>query len=128
MYLSYENYLCCGGEDIGEKAYNRYAFAAEKEIDFITQCRIKADIAVYKDVRKLPYCDDLKYLVCELIPLISSSSVKDKAVTSVSNEGYSESYQVLSSAEIKSMINQQIKKYLSGYCDSTGTPLLYSGV
>lgn len=128
MYLSYGKYLFLGGADIGENAYNRYAFAAEREIDFMTFCRIKADTAYYGDAEALPYCEELSRLVMELIPLAKDLSGEEKAVTSASNEGYSESYQVLSRQEIKSEAKRLIKTYLSGICDSKGTPLLYSGV
>lgn len=129
MYLTQNEYVRNGGKkDMDKDMYNRYAFTACRTVDFYTSGRIYKDIAYYNGVENLPYERDLKHLITELIFIMQKSDVSGNNISSVSNEGYSESYQTYSVNDLKSAQIQCIKRYLSIHTDHDGTPLLYSGV
>lgn len=116
MYLTYEEYQDMIGDEGG---YNRADFLrleilAESRIREQTQGRIDKMAAV-------PEC--VKNLVFVLLPDVE---LYDRDVTSVSNDGYSESYK--DNAQTESLILSTITSCLSGCTDDNGVPLLYRGL
>lgn len=112
MYLTYAEYQQWGGT-LTEQEFNRFSYRAEKEIDNNTQNRLKS-------VKDIP--DDVKHCMFELVEFISNNTLNGAVmgVTSVSNDGYSESY---SGAE-----NAQGEMYNIIYTYLSGTGLMYCGV
>ena len=76
--------------------------------------------------------DFISLLMVELIQMEQTQGaalLENKAVTSFSNDGYSETYaDPLTTDRVKELETDLILQYLSGEVDDNGTPLLYLGV
>lgn len=116
MYLTYEEYQEMIGEEIGctRAEFLRAESVVESMVRQQTQGRIDSMEVVPEVVKNLVFIllDDVKSL--------------NRDVTSVSNDGYSESY--TDSAKIKENIQSLIQTTLSAVTDDNGTPLLYRGI
>lgn len=112
MYLSYDDYISCGGK-LDNADFNRFCFRADKEIDNATQSRCKL-------LDKIP--DEVKRCEFELLTYFSkiAENGSASAVSSFGNDGYSVSFADQKSAE------QQIYDIIYTYLASTG--LMYCGV
>lgn len=123
MYIDAMYYKKCGGKEVDASTFCRAEFRSRKIVDRMTQNRIQAMAAVPEAV---------KQLMVELIPLeaVQGAAVQDnQAVTSFSNDGYSETYaEPLTGERIKEIEHNLILEYLSGEKDDKGVPLLYLGV
>ena len=135
MYLTYADYQNMGGT-LDETTFNDLEFAAECKVNWYTFNRLK---------KETEYPEELTRCMFRLIKLIqeqqaasaidrqgadaSSSSVA--GVASMSNDGVSISYNVLSASEAVEQagkhIEQCIKEYLSDVKNSLGQKLLYRG-
>lgn len=114
MYLTYNEYRDMGGT-LDETAYTRLEYKARKLIDTYTFGRVKA-------LESTP--ESVKMLMFELVAL-GDQDDNGGPVSSVSNDGYSESYAI---TEIDAKAENLIRSYLAGELDTDGTPLLYRGV
>lgn len=77
-HITFEEYAAMGYSKVSQAAFPRFALLATKEIDYRTLNRIK-DVA-----------DDIRLVACEVVDIIYADS--GQTVTSVSTDGYSESY------------------------------------
>lgn len=112
MYLTYVEYQTWGG-NLDDSTFSRIEYKAEKIIDSYTFNRLKNDTEYSENVRRCMF---------ELVELIHNNS--DKIVTSVSVDGYSESYKEFNPVEYGVII----KDYLFGETNQQGENLLYCGV
>ena len=124
MYIDLGYYRANGGkEEMTDDTFARCEFRARKKIDRVTQNRV---------ARMAEVPESVKMLMVELVTLESTQGaalMDNQAVTSFSNDGYSETYADPLTAERVMEIEQDlIQEYLSGETDDTGTPLLYLGV
>ena len=124
MYIDLGYYRANGGkEEMTDATFARCEFRAKKQIDRVTQNRV---------ARMAEVPEAVKMLMVELVTLESTQGaamMDNQAVTSFSNDGYSETYADPLTAERVMEIEQDlIQEYLSGETDDTGTPLLYLGV
>ena len=135
MYLDYQTYQTMGGT-LDETTFNDLEFAARAKVDWYTFGRLKNETS---------YPEALTRCMYRLITLIhnqqlasaidgqgdESSSSSVAGVASMSNDGVSISYNVLSASEAVEQADKQvekcIKEYLSDVKNSLGRKLLYKG-
>lgn len=116
MYLTYEEYQDMIGNEGG---YNRADFL---RLEILAESRIREHTQGRVDkMADVPEC--VKNLVFVLLPEIETAS---REVSSVSNDGYSESYR--DTAQTEKLIQSTIMACLSGCVDDNGVPLLYRGL
>ena len=121
MYLEEAFFRANGGSDrVTPAAFPRLEFRAEKIIDRHTFGRVRV-------MQNVP--EAVKRLMVELVNLEQSRSeaVETPAVKSFSNDGYSESYEVITPEQAEQMELSLICTYLSGETNDRGVPLLYLG-
>lgn len=108
---------------IPDSVFCRSEFRARKIVDRVTQGRVK-------NMEKVP--EAVKMLMVELVNLEASRCVHyngKQAVSSFSNDGYSETYVApLTDEQAKEKEDRLILEYLSDEVDDNGVPLLYLGV
>jgi hypothetical protein len=110
VYLAYSDYIGLGG-GLPEGLFNRAVFTAEKKIDAaVPRLREEWDTAGTDIVRAV------KMLTLELIERGLTGSPDGKDVTSVSNSGYSESYESRAGKA-----DELMKEYLAGLMFEDGT-------
>lgn len=123
MYIDQEYYMSNGGTGMSDAAFLRNEFRAEKLVDRLTQRRIR-------NMAQVP--EAVKRLMVELVTLEATQGAEqlnNQAVTSFTNDGYSETYaDPLTGDRIKEIEEELIAEYLSGELDDDGTPLLFLGV
>lgn len=124
MYIDIAYYVNSGGKaDMSDAAFIRNEFRARKLVDKLTQGRVK-------NMAEVP--EAVKHLMVELVTLESTQGaeiVENQAVTSFSNDGYSETYAApLTPERVKEIECGLISEYLSKETDDHGTLLLYLGV
>lgn len=124
MYIDLEYYKQNGGDaGMTDAAFVRNEFRARKIADRLTQSRIQK----MKDIPEA-----VKRLMVELVTLESAQGaavLENQAVTSFSNDGYSETYaDPLTGERVKEIESELVTEYLSGETDDNGTPLLWLGV
>ena len=124
MYIDLTYYLNNGGNaDMTDAAFPRNEYRARKLVDRLTQGRVMT-------MKTVP--EAVKRLMVELITLESTQGAEiteNQAVTSFSNDGYSETYaDPLTRERVKEIEYELISEYLSEETDGQGTPLLYLGV
>lgn len=112
MYLEYAQYKGYGGS-LDNSTFSRIEYKAEKIINTYTLNRLVNDTKFSEAVQRC---------VFELIELLFEN--QGKAVTSISVDGYSESYKDFTGAEYGTLI----KDYLFGETNQEGEDLIYSGV
>jgi hypothetical protein len=115
VYLSYSEYVDLGGE-LPEGRFNRAGFAAEKKVDLaVPRLREEWANAGAAIVRAV------KMLVFELIERGLTGSLDGNDVVSVSNSGYSESYESKAGKA-----GELMKEYLAGLAFEDDAPV-YQG-
>lgn len=124
MYIDLIYYQQNGGkEDMTDAAFSRNEYRARKLVDKLTQGRVK-------NMANIP--EAVKRLMVELVSLEANQGAElavHQAVTSFSNDGYSETFaDPLTGERLKEIECELISEYLSGEVDDNGTPLLYLGV
>jgi hypothetical protein len=112
MYLTYVEYKTWGG-NLDNSTFSRIAYKAEKIMDAYTFNRLQNDNVFSENVKRCMF---------ELVELLHNNG--DKVVTSVSVDGYSESYKEFNQVEYGVMI----KDCLFGETNQQGENLLYCGV
>lgn len=123
MYITYDEYTQMGGT-AAEAAFPRLEYMARKRIDRYTQNRVKA-------MQEVP--ESVKRCAVELVTAMSKSDptkiASEAALSSFSNDGYSESYAEPLTAEMQEgNIYGIVRCFLAGEVDDNGTPLLFLGV
>ena len=124
MYIDISYYKTNGGKgDMTDAAFIRSEFRARKLVDKLTQGRVKNMAEVSESVKRL---------MVELVSLESTQGAEiaeNQAVTTFSNDGYSETYaDPLTRERVKEIESDLISEYLSDETDDSGVPLLYLGV
>ena len=123
MYIDLAYYIQRGGREMTEAAFSRCAFRAQKLVDKLTQGRVK-------NMAEVP--EAVKRLMVELVGLEENQGAEltaHQAVTSFSNDGYSETYaDPLTGERVKEIECDLISEYLSEEMDDNGVPLLFLGV
>jgi len=124
MYIDRAYFITNGGsETIAETAFTPLEYRARRTVDRLTQGRVKSMVAVPEAVKRL---------MVELVNVESVSGSKtllNPAVSSFSNDGYSETFAEPATLEnIEAAQTALVRQYLSGECDDYGTPLLWLGV
>lgn len=135
MYLTYLEYKTYGGT-LDETTFNDIAFEASSLIDWYTFNRLQKDTEFPEAVKRCMY-SIIKYVIAQQqVNGIADSSANNSGVSagvvSHSNDGVSESFNILSAKDIidsgKAQIQQLINQYLSGVVNSLGQKVLYRGV
>lgn len=123
MYIDLTYYSENGGKEMTAAAFARNEFRARKMVDRVTQNRVAK-------MEEVP--EAAKRLMVELITMEETQGaavVEIQAVTSFSNDGYSQTFaDPLTTERVKEIENDLILEYLSGETDDNGVPLLYLGV
>lgn len=124
MYVTYEEYTSLSAKAVDVEAFDRLAFRAGKKIQSFTHSRIDAMATVPEAVKR---CET------ELIDILheadSVMSGESGAVSSFSNDGYSESYgEAMNSFYFDGLILDAMTDYLAEEYDDRGIPLIYQGV
>ena len=124
MYIDLTYYEQNGSKaDMTDAAFSLNEFRARKLVDQRTQGRVK-------NMAQVP--EAVKRLMVELVTLESTQGAElteNQAVSSFSNDGYSETYaDPLTADRVKEIEIDLIEEYLSDETDDDGTPLLYLGV
>lgn len=135
MYLTYEQYQTMGGT-LDESTFNDYEYEAETFVDWYTFNRLQGEDNLPEAVLKCVYhLIKLLILKGQAIGLdngTEGSTDGGKVVVSRSNDGVSESYNVLSASEIAELSKKEmedcIRRYLNGVMNSLGRKLLYRGL
>lgn len=131
QYLTYDEYLGLNGSPIGKLPFNLLEFEIRKNIDKYTFGRLKDLEEQIEEVKLCEY---------KLMTEISKYSNNDennenKNISSETTDGYSITYNTISLADIKDIINSkeaEIKNIINTYLGDCkledGTPYLYRGV
>lgn len=124
MYIDLTYYKLNGGKvDMTDAAFPRNEFLARKLVDQRTQGRVK-------NMAQVP--EAVKWLMVELVTLEATQGAEiteHQAVSSFSNDGYSETYaDPLTADRVKEIEIDLVEEYLSDEVDDNGTPLLFLGV
>jgi len=137
-YLTFSEYSEAGGS-LSEADFNYLAYEAESYIDWYTFNRLHKTQNIPEAVKRCEFY--LIGLVQERLTALgifspsaesgSSGDVK-KGIMSMSNDGVSTSFNVLSAKEsieqMKNEIGQTIQRYLQGVTNELGRKLLYRGL
>ena len=123
MYIDLTYYMENGGKEMTDAAFSRVEFRARKIVDRFTQGRVQRMSAIPEAVKRL---------MVELVTLEATQGAavqENQAVTSFSNDGYSETYaDPLTGERVKEIEGELVLEYLSEETDDNGTPLLWLGV
>ena len=125
QYIDFNYYVTHGGKHDSAicAAFNNLEFRARKLVDRYTQNRVR-------DMAEVP--EAVQMLMVELVALEATqgaAALDNQAVSSFSNDGYSETYAEPMTAErIREQENELILTYLLGEQDDNGVPLLWLGV
>lgn len=135
MYLTYLEYKAYGGT-LDETTFNDVAFEAASMIDWYTFNRLQNDTEYPEAVKRCMY-SIIKYVIAQQqVSGIASDNANNSGVNagivSHSNDGVSESFNILSAKDVidagKSQIKQLVNQYLSSVVNSLGQKVLYRGV
>lgn len=127
QYLTYQEYLSLGGDNIGEMPFNLLEFEARQNVDKYTLGRLK-ELASQVDEVKLCI-----YKLVGIIKSYQSLEEQNKALASESIDGYSVTYgNGGNGANTESAKSNDLKEIIRTYlidCKlDDGTPYLYRGV
>ncbi|MCH5271581.1 MAG: hypothetical protein J1E83_12665 [Lachnospiraceae bacterium] len=119
-YIDWEYYSSLFTEITEETDFNRYATRAAAKLDAITHMRAKRFWDAYRktkatDFQKMVH-NQIQLTLCELVNAlyVQDSSGMGTGVSSVSNDGYSESYKVTTAAEKEAQLYSIVRSGLSG--------------
>lgn len=118
-YIDWEYYSSLYSE-VEESEFNKLCTRAELRIDLYTHNRTKTFMSKYEEEKATDFektvAQAIKLTTCELINKINEQDSKGigAGITSVSNDGYSESYKVTTEAEKRAELDSVIKLGLMG--------------
>lgn len=135
MYLTYAEYQNMGGT-LDEATFNDLEFEARCKVDWWTFNRLKNETEYPEALKRC------MYKLIKLIQQIQEASVLDgmgsnsggtsAGIASMSNDGVSESYNVLSASQAVELASKQlddcIRQCLSDVRNSLGRKVLYRGL
>lgn len=136
MYLTYEEYQNMGGT-MDNTTFSEFEFEARCKIDWWTFNRLKNEESYPEEVKRC------MYKIIKLLQQVAEASAVDgeggtdssstvAGVASMSNDGVSISYNVLSASQAVEMANDEIgtciQQYLSDVRNSLGRKVLYRGL
>lgn len=133
MYLTYDEYVNMGGT-LEESVFNDFEYEAEALVNWYTFNRLKNDDEIPEEVKRC---------VKELIRLLnkkaelsgdtdnSNVSAIASNIASRSNDGVSESYNILSASEAIELMQDELVRtiqiFLQGVTNELGQHLLFRG-
>ena len=123
MYLTYTEYMDHGGS-MERIRFERLEYKAERKLRNLTFARIDR-------MEQIP--EAVKKLVFELVEITANADAvqtgADGAVTSFSNDGYSESYgRAKDGAYYDALFEDACRDFLLEETDDLGIPLMFCGV
>ena len=136
MYLTYEEYQNMGGT-MDSTTFSEFEFEARCKIDWWTFNRLKNEESYPEEVKRC------MYKIIKLLQQVAEASAVDgeggdssssavAGVASMSNDGVSISYNVLSASQAVEMANDEIgtciQQYLGDVRNSLGRKVLYRGL
>ena len=139
MYLDFSEYQNLGGT-LDFTAFSNYEYEAEATLNWYTFNRLKNWNSYPEEVQRcMVRLIELAKFEAELLFAISGSNLSEggASIASQSNDGVSISYNTISASEAfntlqtksgGNVIEQTVKRYLSGLKDSKGRNILYRGV
>lgn len=137
MYLTYAEYQAYGGT-LDEPLFNDLAFESESYINYLTFNRLKKFTVIPEEVKRCEFAlirlaEEKRNLLNQSGSVSGESSATEGGVTSLSNDGVSVSYSVISASDLyKLLSNEELKtivnRYLSAVVDSLGRKVLYRGI
>jgi len=120
FYITWEQYSSLSGRITDENTFNKLRLSAELKMNTITHMRAKRfeteyDESVATDFQKQVH-EQIKSCVCDLIDAIDTqrASAMGTGISSVSNDGYSESYKITTASEREEQLTQIVQVGLSG--------------
>lgn len=125
QYLTYDEYLSLGGDNIGEMPFQLLEFDARKVIDKYTFNRL---VELATQVEEVKLC---VYKIINILKSYQSLDKQNRAISSESIDGYSISYTQPGITQIEaknSELEDIVKTYLINCKLDDGTPYLYRGV
>ncbi len=105
---------------IPEIEFQKYYKAAETKLNAVTHMRAYAFMNAYDEEHATAFqkqvAEQIKTTVCELIRVIRVQDISEMGlgIASVSNDGYSESYKIITAAEKEAQLLVVIRSGLSG--------------
>ncbi|MCM1112874.1 MAG: hypothetical protein NC399_06425 [Muribaculum sp.] len=117
--LDREYYRKLYGE-ISEAEFDRYRIRAAAKIAALTHGRAELFLEQYSGESATPcqrkVCEQIRQTVCELIRCLQTQdrTGMGSGISSVSNDGYSESYKVATAAEKEAQLESIVRRGLSG--------------
>lgn len=136
MYLTYEEYQNMGGT-MDSTTFSEFEFEARCKVDWWTFNRLKNEESYPEELKRC------MYKIIKLLQQVAEASAVDgeggadssstvAGVASMSNDGVSISYNVLSASQAVELANDEIgtciKQYLSDVRNSLGRKVLYRGL
>ena len=118
-YITWEQYSSLYSE-VQEDDFNRLAVKASAKLDIYTHGRVKRFEAVYEEECATDYQKQahtqIQNTICELVNAIQihENSGMGTGISSVSNDGYSESYKITTAAEKNMQLFSIVRTGLSG--------------
>lgn len=118
-YIDWEYYSSLYNNIQDEKEFNRVYGRAVVYMDRYTSMRARAFMAAYDENSATDFqhmrAEAIRMTMCELVSNIAIQEASDMGtgVTSVSNEGYSESYRITTASEKEAQLVCVIKNGLS---------------
>lgn len=119
-YVSWEYYSSLYTEIADQPDFLRLTARAEKKLDAVTHGRVRKFLEEYHEETATTFQkqvhDQIQTTVCELVNamLVQESTGMGNGVSSVSNDGYSESYKITTAAEKEIQLLQVVRNGLSG--------------
>lgn len=119
-YITWEQYSSLSGRITDEGTFEKFLSRAEIKINTVTHMRAKAfegtyDAQTATDFQKQVH-GQIQSCVCDLIDAIDvhEASGMGTGISSVSNDGYSESYKITTAEEREGQLSQIARSGLSG--------------
>lgn len=119
-YITWEQYRSLYTNIADETEFDRLSKLAEIKLNSITHMRAKRFEDAYNDETATDFHKQVHMQIqdtfCQLLAIISvqESSGMGTGITSVSNDGYSESYKVTTAQEKEDQITSVVRSGLSG--------------
>lgn len=118
-YITWERYSSLYSE-VPEEEFDRFAVKASAKLDVYTHMRSRNFEAAYKeetatDFEKQKH-EQVQNTVCEIINAlyVQETSGMGNGISSVSNDGYAESYKIVTAAEKETQLLSIVRAGLSG--------------
>ena len=119
-YITWEQYCSFYNNVTDENEFNRLSRLAEIKLNTITHMRAKQFENAYSEETATDFQQQVHIQIqdtfCQLLKIMSvqESSSMGTGIASVSNDGYSESYKVVTSQEKEEQLTSVIRSGLSG--------------